>query len=929
VKCAAVPRKLILGLTYACQARCLHCSCARHSVTPRLELTTAEVRRTINTAAGLGVEEVNLFGGEPTLRADFLELLEHAAAVMPQVSIDSNGVRLSDAVVQVCKRNHVDALYVSLAGASAATHDAFQGAMTFTAAVTGIRRAIAAHVPVWVSLCAGRDNLLTGELERTIAFARSLGVRGVRIALPNCSGRWLGRLDMLLSSAEVSRVRRLAAADAFVGIVEEESGCFVRCHAVHGSFYVSPYGEVQPCNFVPLDFGNVREEPLELILERMAWHSRFQPEALRGSCPMQRPEFITELERRLDPKSQLVSARELPTIRVARACNNHCEGCISPAGDATFTKAEVMAQIARLPDDFRAVLISGGEPTLHADLPEIVRTIVARGYEPILCTNARVFAYAKRARAMVRLGVRHVRVPFFGLQAAAFERRTGVEGSHDQTTSGIRQLVEAGVFVEVELPAGVADEDAVVASLISLGVGRVLRSTGQILPRCAVEERSSPAVILFDGAWLEKPDFAAYDVVLFYPHDRSLEQRLQLPHGLLALAAPLLRAGFRVKIVDARVSYDWQEELAQTLRRSPAALCVGITCFLGPQIAEAFAAARLIRELAPGLPVVFGGAFPSLVPEEVLEAKTADVVVVGEGEASFLSLAEALRDQRELTTVPGLVLHDQGTVVHTARPPAIGLDELLPTPYELLPLERYRRFRGGIQWAVYSSRGCPHACSFCAVSQINERKWRAMGTDRILAEIDRLVVLGAREVEFCEDNFFVDLERCRELARRFIQSGRTITWGASCRVDSVLRLSDDDLRLLRQAGLARLYIGAESGSDRVLALLNKKTTRADILAANRRLRDAEIVPEYIFMVGFPSESEAEREQTLAIVEELRQEHPGAWFWRMNHYVPYPKTPLYELARAHGFVPPAQLEGWAALSWHRSALADLIPYQVAF
>jgi len=786
-----------------------------------------------------------------------------------------------------------------------------------------------------VSLCAAKDNLASGELARTIELARRLGVKGARIALPMCSGRWMEEPTALLSASETAEVRALVADDPFVTIVEEETGSFVRCNAVSSSVYVSPYGEVQPCNFIPMCFGDIRSEPLELILERMAWHASFADGCQSGCCPMQRADFVSGLRINLETDSQLTRVPPLPTVTLTSACNNGCDGCALPEHGTLVELDEVIARLDGLDNPYQAVLLVGGEPTLHPDLVAVVNAIRDRGWQPVIQTNGRVFTYERRARALVRAGARHYRMPFFAGEQDGFDARTGVAGSFEQTIAGLKNLLAAGAEVTVEIPEqpSARERDRLVELLVGLGASRVVHlptPEPSMLP-CSTGAPSWPAgcQVAHSTLWHEPPDFHSYDVVLYYPHDHSVEQRLQLPHGLLALAAPVVAEGLRVKIIDERVTPDWLAELERTLRRSPDCLCVGISCFLGPQIEAAFLAARAVRELDPDLPVVFGGAFPSLVSDELVRTGVADIVVRGEGEGAFTALVRSLQNRSSLDSVPGITFAEGTGVIRTERPPAIELDQAAPIPYQLLSMRRYRGFRAGVQWALYSSRGCPHACSFCAISKINHRRWRAMSAERVLTEIEQVVAMGARDVAFCEDNFFVDLRRCRAIAERVLARNLRITWGASCRVDDILRMEDADLDLLRQSGLRRLYVGAESGSDRVLELLNKKISHRDILAANRRLRDHGIVPEYIFMVGFPTETDEERQQTVALVEQLKEEHPDAWFWRLNHYVPYPGTPLYDTAIANGFVPPESLEGWATFGWHRSELSDLIPYQVAF
>lgn len=794
-------------------------------------------------------------------------------------------------------------------------------------------------------------------MERIIALARSLGASGVRIALPMCSGNWLGAPGEVLSPAEAARVRALAG-DGFVTLVEEDDGSFERCHAVTGgSVYVSPYGDVQPCNFIPIRFGTIRREPLELILDRMVGHPMFSGDFLSGSCPMQRPDFVDAVRDSLDPASGLSEPPGVPSLFVGGACNNRCDGCEhlarpgeteEAAGSEGTSRAVVPAGTGgpprplrslatALPEGGTRVLVRGGEPTVHPEILDLVSAARERAAEVRMLTNARLFFYPAAARRFRAAGLSRATVPLFGATDAEADAATRAPGSGAQARAGIANLVAAGVEVEVDLPAGLSrgSEDRLASELAAAGVTRVVAGR-ETVPECGRLAGTAPARdpgirrrILHSRAWRETPDRTPVEVLLVFPATESVDEKAQLPWSLLFLAAPLVAAGVRVRILDQRVTPDWREELEELMARSPGLLCAGISCFLGPQIRPALDVAAHLKSRWPALPIAWGGAFPSLLVEETLRSGLADFVVRGEGEETFLELVRALGEGRAPGPLAGLSTLAAGSVVHGPERGHVDLDALPPIPYELVSLRRYAAYRSGIQWALYTSRGCPHGCRFCAISLLASRRWRAMGASRVLDEVRRLHDLGARDVAFCEDNFFVDRRRVRAIAEGLVAMGLPLTWSASCRVDGILALTSDDLSLLYSSGLRHLHVGAESGSDRVLKLLGKKIGRDHILAANRVCRDAGIVPEYIFMTGFPSETDGERGETLSLIDRLREENPDAWFWRLNHYVPYPGTPLFDEAVASGFVPPASLADWADLGWHRSPFSDLIDYQVGF
>jgi MoaA/NifB/PqqE/SkfB family radical SAM enzyme len=124
-------------------------------------------------------------------------------------------------------------------------------------------------------------------------MAKDLHATGVRYLLPTPAGRWLYNPEVVLSREEEKKVRKIAkfpyVCRDFYFQNQNSSQC--RGMSDHVYFYISPYGEVQPCCFIPLKFGNIREEPLNTILERMWSHSMFSEGWVKEECPMISKEF--------------------------------------------------------------------------------------------------------------------------------------------------------------------------------------------------------------------------------------------------------------------------------------------------------------------------------------------------------------------------------------------------------------------------------------------------------------------------------------------------------------------------------------------------------------------------------------------------------------------------------------------------------------
>lgn len=170
------------------------------------------------------------------------------------------------------------------------------------------------------------------------------------------------------------------------------------------------------------------------------------------------------------------------------------------------------------------------------------------------------------------------------------------------------------------------------------------------------------------------------DIVLFNPAPRSgkqVQRRVELPLSLLCPATPLDRQGYRIKIIDEFANPNWKRELLEALAQKP--ICFGVTCMTGPQILHALTASKLVRNLYPGVPIIWGGIHASLLPEQTLANPYVDVVVVGEGEETFPELVKALESGTSLSNVCGLSYKENGKVHHTGNRLFVNLEEQPPS----------------------------------------------------------------------------------------------------------------------------------------------------------------------------------------------------------------------------------------------------------
>jgi len=291
---------------------------------------------------------------------------------------------------------------------------------------------------------------------------------------------------------------------------------------------------------------------------------------------------------------------------------------------------------------------------------------------------------------------------------------------------------------------------------------------------------------------------------------------------------------------------------------------------------------------ARGITTVLGGVHASVLPQEA--ALHADIVVVGEGEQAMLDIV-----RENLTT--GII----------SRPYIRNIDEIPPPSRHLMRMDFYMRSKDRIPFsylyfvppgtrtaAVLSSRGCPYNCTFC------HNSWKGMpcrynSPERVIAEIKSLLAdYGIQAIFFIEDSFFSNRPRLQKICRLINQAGLKFIWGGNARVNEI---DPDSLRLAREAGCRQITFGFESGSDRILKVLNKKTTVEQNRRAIRLCKKAGLYVNGTFMIGNPTETAAEIELTEQFIVQNPIDSVGICI-----LTPYPGTQVWDWCRKEGFIP---------------------------
>ena len=307
---------------------------------------------------------------------------------------------------------------------------------------------------------------------------------------------------------------------------------------------------------------------------------------------------------------------------------------------------------------------------------------------------------------------------------------------------------------------------------------------------------------------------------------------------------------------------------------------------------RALSIAKEIKALKD-IPVVLGGIHATAMPRDVLSNKEIDYVIIGEGEYAFAELAKAIENKSDLAEVNGLGYKNHGKIsINKPRGLIENLDALPLPARHLLPkwyFDRWMVMRG--HWLkgtnMMSARGCVYNCSYCASKVMFGRRLRFISPNRVVDEIEHLIRhYGIDAITFSDDTFSIDkkgaIEICNEIKRRKLKA---IKFRVQLRANTV---SDELLKSLKDAGCIQVDIGVESGSQRILDILNKNITVEQVRTAFKLFKKYSLYTCATFMIGNPTETMDDIEMTRNLAREIKADY--AQFFITT---PYPGTKLYE------------------------------------
>lgn len=417
---------------------------------------------------------------------------------------------------------------------------------------------------------------------------------------------------------------------------------------------------------------------------------------------------------------------------------------------------------------------------------------------------------------------------------------------------------------------------------------------------------------------------ASSQIIIFNP--RSADAKHRIPNSILQVGASI-DDKYNYDFVDGNLEKDPLEKILALIQPGVTKI-VGMTVMPGPQLRQAIPFAKKIKEQHPEITMIWGGYFASNQYKVVLTSGFVDFVVNGPGDTCFPLLCDAIFNDNlsELDSIHNLIYRKENEFIKTKKETIPNMDELKDFPYEKLndryPLRNYlaKTFMGNTTFSYHSSFGCPFTCSFCAVVPIYNARWKGLKAERIAQDVLQFKkTYNVDAVEFHDNNFFTAKKRVVEFSKLIENEG--ISWWGEGRIDTINKYDDEDLKLMKKAGLKMIFLGAETGNDDVLKQMDKGGTQTgqQIKEFAERMGKIGIIPEYSFVLGMPADNTEkvtkQINEDIEFIRTIKKINPDTEII-IYLYSPVPTegSDLYKKIQEQGFHFPQNLEDWLSPSW---------------
>jgi len=384
------------------------------------------------------------------------------------------------------------------------------------------------------------------------------------------------------------------------------------------------------------------------------------------------------------------------------------------------------------------------------------------------------------------------------------------------------------------------------------------------------------------------------------------------PLGILAIAAAVDKLDFiEYEIYDERVE---KKDKFDNLIMKADIVCISI--YTGYQTSRGYKLVKECKERNNKVVSILGGPHATALPEQTVQSEYVDYVVSGYAENSFRDLIINIQEYgKKSFNITGLYFKDNENGEIYSNITAKNYKDLTwnELPYYKVDVNNY--INPETKRIIYVTQyGCPAKCTFCATPET--RKWAEKPVELVTKDLDYLYEKTRFEqLEFFDATLFTRKKRVKEIVDHVANAYNGVMWFADARAAELKNYTVKDLMEINNEKLSlnHLTVGMESGSKRISEDIYKKgRNHLDIfLQTAEKLYKAGIELTSGCILGAPTETEKDLEETIRYIHKVRKAHPR-FKMSTTFFRPLPGTDLFEYVKEFGIEYPDSLEGWAKL-----------------
>jgi anaerobic magnesium-protoporphyrin IX monomethyl ester cyclase len=368
-----------------------------------------------------------------------------------------------------------------------------------------------------------------------------------------------------------------------------------------------------------------------------------------------------------------------------------------------------------------------------------------------------------------------------------------------------------------------------------------------------------------------------------------------IPLGLAYIAAYVHDSGYDVRCLDLDAQRLPPSEVSKHV--DSGVDYVGITSHT-PSMKNALSICREVKRKSPKTKTILGGPHATNEPEETAFLDDVDIVVIGEGEEVVKNILRG----KPLGKIPAIAYKEGGMVFRNPGKGSMHDLDSLPFPaYSMFPYESFspsehrdlEPLRDEPFISMISSRGCPFRCSFCSTYHGKNRRRSA---DNVIEEMyERVRDIDSRKFMFYDDAFNLDRVFVMDLTGKIIKGGPEVLWGCNMRADYI---DSEMLNKMKESGCKRVYVGAESGDDKILKTIDKSMTTGKMMNSVRMMQAAGLEVSASFIIGAPRETRETIRETIDFARDL-----GTDYSQFYIFTPDPGSRVYRRMKELGIIKP--------------------------